>query len=160
MNVNTTSARKVCNGLVLVAFMGSACNSARVAAGPGTTDESVATRAVDAVDALLDPTKTEMPNVDGTWVVDLRPTPDAPAYDVAMELKVRDGRVVGTFYDTEIENGFANDTWGDLVVGFTTRDGSGVYYSTATLHDDVLRGSTLSVGRQFLAVWTARRNED
>ena len=101
-----------------------------------------------------------MPNVDGTWVVDLRPTPDAPAYDVAMELKVRDGRVVGTFYDTEIENGFANDTWGDLVVGFTTRDGSGVYYSTATLHDDVLRGSTLSVGRQFLAVWTARRNED
>jgi hypothetical protein len=95
--------------------------------------------------------------VDGIWVVDLRPTPDAAPYTVLLEISVDGNRLSGIYYDTAIKNGFVNDVWGVPHIGFTTSDGSGIYYTSARLENGVLRGSTLSTGRGFLAVWTATR---
>src|SRR5690606_29628131 len=42
----------------------------------------------------------------GSWTVDLRPTPDAPAYDKEFVIETVTGRdFTGRFYDTPIENG-------------------------------------------------------
>ncbi len=93
----------------------------------------------------------------GEWTVDLRPTPNAAAYEVEFEVTSIEGRAfTGTFYGSEIEEGRINTDWGPLRFGFVTRDGSGVYYTAGVLKDGKLEGTTHSLGRDFLSYWTAK----
>ena len=92
----------------------------------------------------------------GTWQVDLRPTPDADPY--LQELVVRsvdDGRLEGSFYGTPIEKGRLNVDWGAVRFAFVTTDGSGGYNHAGVLREGRLEGTTHSLGRDFLAYWTA-----
>ena len=94
----------------------------------------------------------------GTWRVDLRPTPDAEPYYQEFVVSSVDGDTfAGSFYGTAIEHGRVNTDWGAVHFAFVTADGSGAYNSTGVLADGILRGSTHSLGRGFLAVWTADR---
>ncbi len=96
----------------------------------------------------------------GTWRVDLRPTPDAPPYyQTFVVTSAKDGRLSGTFYNTEIRDSRTNKDWGTAVYfAFTTNDGSGAYHTAGRLTSDGrLEGTTHAVGRGFLAVWTAER---
>lgn len=94
----------------------------------------------------------------GTWTVDLRPTPDAEAYYQEFVVTAVDGkRFTGTFYGTAIENARVNTDWGQLHFAFTTADGSGAYNTSGVLVDGKLQGRTHSLGREFLAVWTAEK---
>lgn len=45
-----------------------------------------------------------------------------------------------------------NTDWGEVHFAFTTADNSGAYNTSGVLH-----GTTHSLGRGFLAVWTAER---
>lgn len=92
----------------------------------------------------------------GTWQVDLRPTPDAPAYlQEFVVTSVAGDTLVGTFYGTAITHGRINSAWNAVHFAFVTSDGSGAYNTTGVLAGDQLRGTTHSLGRNFLAVWTA-----
>jgi hypothetical protein len=94
----------------------------------------------------------------GTWTVDLRPTPDAPAYTQSF-LVVADTSAPfqGSFYGSPVQNVVVNQDWGALRIAFTTSDDSGVYHHVAVLDGTRLEGTTHAVGRGFLAVWTATR---
>ena len=90
------------------------------------------------------------------WRVDLRPTPDADAYFQPFRVdSVADGVITGSFYGTPIENGRIDMNWGVVHFAFTTQDGSGVYHTSGVLRDGRLQGTTHSLGRGFLNVWTA-----
>ncbi len=92
----------------------------------------------------------------GAWSVDLRPTPEAEAYLQPMVVESVDGnRITGRFYGTEMESGRLNLDWRAVRFSFVTRDGSGAYYTTGVLRDGRLQGTTHSIGRDFLAVWSA-----
>ena len=96
----------------------------------------------------------------GTWIVDLRPTPDAePYFQEFVVESVEGGQFLGSFYGTSVENARLNADWGPLHFAFTTDDGSGTYHTTGTLEGGVLYGTTHALGRGFLAVWTAEREE-
>lgn len=95
----------------------------------------------------------------GSWQVDLRPTPDAPAYRQPMTITRLEGRRIdGSFYGTPFTGGLVNTDWGVVHLAFTTRDGSGEYHHSATLREGRLEGLTHSTGRGFLAVWRADKS--
>ena len=98
-------------------------------------------------------------DVVGTWKVDLRPTPDAaPYYQYLKITKIKDGRVEGTFYNSPIQYGNINDNWGKVVIAFITQDAGGTTYNTAIEVDGyTMTGTTHSLGRDFLAVWTGEK---
>ena len=94
----------------------------------------------------------------GTWKVDLRPTPDAPAYFQTFEIKKIEGDTFsGTFYGTEIKNGRINQAWEAIYVAFTSADNSGLYSHFAKLVGTRLEGATHSLGRNFLMPWRAEK---
>lgn len=97
----------------------------------------------------------------GEWQVDLRPTPTAEAYYQKLVItEVNDSTFTGTFYyDSEIREARYNTDWGVLTIAFVTEDGSGPYNTAARMEDGTLKGTTHSVGRDFVALWTARRVE-
>ncbi len=69
-----------------------------------------------------------------------------------------DGRILqGSFYNSPVSNGRINTDWAAVHFAFTTSDDSGVYHTTGTLENGGLSGTTHSLGRDFLAVWTAER---
>lgn len=105
----------------------------------------------------LERARTTPADLAGTWRVDLRPTPEAEAYYKDMVLAVDEGELSGTFYDSPIENACFNDDWGDVRFAFSTGDGSGAYYTTGVLRGDRIEGTTHSIGRSFVSVWTADR---
>jgi hypothetical protein len=103
------------------------------------------------------------PNVQeliGVWKVDLRPTPDAePYYQEFVVSKIDSNTFEGTFYGTELRHGRINTDWDGVHFAFVTNDGSGDYNTSGVLAGDSLRGTTHSLGRAFLSVWTAKRKE-
>ncbi|HEU4326510.1 MAG TPA: hypothetical protein VFS21_25435 [Roseiflexaceae bacterium] len=97
----------------------------------------------------------------GIWLVDLRPTPDAAPYVQPFQiLSVAGNTFTGTFYGAPIRSAFINSSWGEVVIGFLSEDGSGTYFHSARLVDGRLIGASLSPGRQFLMVWRAERAPD
>lgn len=94
----------------------------------------------------------------GVWKVDLRPTPDAPAYlQEFVVSSVRGKTFTGTFYGAPVEQARINTDWGAVRIAFVTSDGSGPYNHSATLVGNRLEGLTNSTGRDFLSFWTATR---
>jgi hypothetical protein len=94
----------------------------------------------------------------GTWIVDLRPSPDAPAYlKTFIVSAVSEGSFQGSFYDTPISEGRVNVEWGTIRIAFVTADGSGPYNHSAVLAGRKLEGLTNSTGRKFLSYWSASK---
>ncbi len=94
----------------------------------------------------------------GTWKVDLRPTPDAePYYQEFVVESVEGDTIRGTFYGTAIEHGRLNADWGQVRFAFSTADGSGPYNTSGVFNGTRIEGTTHSLGRDFLAVWSAER---
>ncbi len=96
----------------------------------------------------------------GSWRVDLRPRPDAPAYFQSFVVRSVEGSTFqGTFYGSELKNGRINTDWGAVRFAFTTEDVSGIYHHSGVLRDGAMEGTSHSLGRQFLAVWSAKPGE-
>lgn len=94
----------------------------------------------------------------GSWTVDLRvKLTDAP-YSQPMVLAIApDGKVTGSFYNSEILAGKAGSAQDRTCVAFRTTDGNGLYHSQACLVDGRMVGTTWAEGRNFLFPWTAER---
>jgi len=94
----------------------------------------------------------------GEWRVDLRPTPESPAYYVELTISSADeDGLTGTFYDATIEASAVNDDWGDLRFAIVTVDGASRYVTTGVLEGETLSGTTYSPDRDLFSVWTAER---
>lgn len=94
----------------------------------------------------------------GEWIVDLRSSPNDPAYLKPMVILVgSDGSMTGTFYDREIDNGRAGTVSGRSCLALRTVDASGPYQTAGCLVGDQIEGQTWSEGRNFLLTWTAVR---
>ncbi len=92
----------------------------------------------------------------GTWNVDLRPKPDAPAYFQSFIVSSIQGKsFTGSFYGAPVEQARINVDWGTVRIAFTTADQSGPYNHSAVLVGKRLEGLTNSTGRDFLSYWTA-----
>lgn len=91
--------------------------------------------------------------------MDLRPTPDAPAYTQPFEVAAvnDDGTFEATFYGAPVEVARYNADWDVLHIAFVTRDGSTRYLHAARLEGGRLHGTTHAVERGFLSVWTAEQ---
>ena len=94
----------------------------------------------------------------GTWRIDLRPTPDADAYFQEFVISEVDGTSFqGTFYGSEVTQGRINADWGAIHFAFVTSDGSGQYNTSGVFDGRTIRGTTHSLGRGFISVWSGER---
>ncbi len=93
----------------------------------------------------------------GAWIVDLSTEPDKP-YTQAMQLTLLpDGRVTGTFYQSEIQAGRWKHDRGRTCASFRTSDGKGPYHSAVCLQGANAVGQTWAEHRDFLFNWNATR---
>lgn len=116
--------------------------------------------AADRPDEPSTPPRPDAAKLVGTWRVDLRSKPgDAPYFQDFIVAKVDGNTLAGTFYQSEVADGRINTDWGTVHFAFTTADsqGRGTYNTAGRLVGDRLEGTTHSLGRKFLAVWTAER---
>ena len=108
-----------------------------------------------------EPTAPPPETLVGTWTVDLRPTPDAPAYLKKLIITaVADGKLEGNFYDgSPLQFGRLNRAATPMLCfAFSTDPGEGAYFTSGRLVSaDRLEGMTLSTTRGFLLPWTAVR---
>lgn len=92
----------------------------------------------------------------GDWVVDLSARPDQP-YFKGMSLSLEaDGRVTGSFYDSEIQAGRWKTSKGRTCASFRTTDGQGPYHTSVCQGADGLDGQTWAEHRNFVFIWKAR----
>lgn len=94
----------------------------------------------------------------GEWSVDLRvDLADAP-YSQPMVVHIdANGRVTGSFYNSEILAGQAGTAQGRSCLAFRTTDGQGLYHSSACLVGGKMIGQTWAEGRSFVLPWTAEK---
>lgn len=105
--------------------------------------------------------KADAKKLVGSWTIDLRATPDAEGYfQEFVVTSVEGNEFKGTFYGSPIEEGRINSDWGKVHFGFVTKDGSGTYHHAGSLKDGKLEGTTLSLGRDFLSVWSGVAKKD
>lgn len=98
----------------------------------------------------------------GTWDVALYFSAEAPPSATVMVLEPReDGTLGGRFYGTPFEVARYAERNGAIAFTATTEDGSGPYLHAGRLtQDGDIEGQTLSVGRDFLMLWTAQRRQE
>lgn len=114
---------------------------------------------IEAADAAVaTPPDSALAVLAGRWIVDLRPSPEAPTYDKPMTLAIAADRTVsGTFYDNDIEGGRASASNGRVCFAFRTTDGVGPYHTSGCLVGDRILGQTWAEHRKFVLNWSAVR---
>ena len=114
---------------------------------------------IDAADAsVAKPADPALAALAGRWIVDLRPSPEAPKYDKPMTLVIAtDGTVSGTFYESDIEAGRASASNDRVCFAFRTTDGVGPYHTSGCLVGDRILGETWAEHRKFVLNWSAVR---
>lgn len=90
----------------------------------------------------------------GTWVIDLRPTPESPAYLKEFKFTKISGKLFdGEFYGYPFSGGFLNLDWDKIYFAFTTQDQSSTYFHSGYIEGDTVHGITLNESRQFVLPW-------
>ncbi|MEL6253923.1 MAG: hypothetical protein AAFR87_18080 [Bacteroidota bacterium] len=106
------------------------------------------------------PTNDPLKELEGKWKLDL--SPENPNDDNFTELTIKEISplgVKGTFYYTKVREGRVNLSYEGVYFAFVTNDGSGDYNTTGLYRDGKLMGTTHSLGRDFLSVWTGKKIE-
>ncbi len=100
-------------------------------------------------------------DLNGTWDVTMFWSPTEPPSSTVMVLNVaEDGKLTGSFYESEFleaEYSMRGDT---LAFGSVTTDGTAPYSHSGRLVNGKIEGQTLSQGRDFLMIWVATRREE
>ena len=102
----------------------------------------------------------KLEDIIGTWKLDLTPENKSDEVSAIMNIEsVTDKIVTGYFYNenSNIQASAINIQTGKMYVSFITADGSGNYNSTFYIYNNKLYGTTHSIGRDFLSVWTAEK---
>ncbi len=105
--------------------------------------------------------KNDSQILDGIWVVDLRPSPDAAPYLKEFVVTVNNDRQFsGSFYDTPFTKGRMNTYWECTYFAFETKDQNNTYYHTGYILDDKMHGMTYCPNREFVIPWTGTKKEN
>jgi hypothetical protein len=99
----------------------------------------------------------------GSWKIDMSPQDSTDGNFAEMTIiKVEDGTYKGEFYRSgvKIKNAQINTQLGIIYCAHTSGDNSGTYNTTFYYQGGILHGTTHSLSRNFLAVWTATKTDD
>jgi hypothetical protein len=106
-------------------------------------------------------TTTAKPNaIDalGTWIIDLRPAPEAEPYLKDFKFTKIDGnKFDGEFYGYPFSGGFLNTSWDKIYFAFTTQDQNSTYYHSGYIEGNKVFGITLNEVREFVLPWNGER---
>ncbi len=98
----------------------------------------------------------------GKWKLDMSPQDQTDSNFAMMEISEVEGNsFTGVFYreGVEIKDAQINTQLGVIYGALISGDNSGDYNSSFYLKDDILHGTTHAVNRDFLAVWTAKKED-
>ncbi len=96
----------------------------------------------------------------GDWTLDLSPENKSDDNFAKMTItRVAENSFEGTFYrdGVKIQEGRINTQRGILYAALVSGDNSGTYNTSFYYKDGILYGTTHSVDKDFLAVWTATK---
>lgn len=94
----------------------------------------------------------------GTWIIDLRPTPESAPYLKEFKFTRIEGKKFdGEFYGYPFTGGFLNTDWDKVYFGFTTQDQSGTYYHSGFVEGNKVTGITLNENRAFILPWKGQK---
>ena len=112
---------------------------------------------------LKNPTETaplDLTLLKGVWTLDLSPENTSDDNFAKMTItNVGENSLEGTFYrdGVKIREGRINTQRGILYAALVSGDNSGTYNTSFYYKDGILFGTTHSVDKDFLAVWTATK---
>ena len=96
----------------------------------------------------------------GTWIIDLKPSPDSDPYLKDFTIKSVDGNnFSGIFYDTQFEDGILNLNWKKIYFSFSTKDKNNSYFHSGYIDGDNILGVTFSPERQFTMPWRGKKSK-
>jgi hypothetical protein len=96
----------------------------------------------------------------GTWVIDLRPTPNSEPYLKDFKFtKIDSSRFDGEFYGYPFSGGFLNSSWDKIYFAFTTADQSGTYFHSGYIEGNKIFGITLNENRKLILPWRGERKK-
>jgi hypothetical protein len=111
--------------------------------------------------ALANTVKPDANDALGTWVIDLRPTPESEAYIKDFKFtKIDDKKFDGEFYGYPFSGGFLNTDWDKIYFAFTTADQSGTYFHSGYIEGNKVVGITLNENREFVLPWRGERKKE
>lgn len=94
----------------------------------------------------------------GTWVIDLRPTPDSEPYLKDFKFtKIEGKQFDGEFYGYPFTGGFLNLDWYKIYFAFTTADQSGTYFHSGYIEGNKVFGITLNENRKLVLPWRGEK---
>ncbi|MFC4632951.1 hypothetical protein ACFO3O_03475 [Dokdonia ponticola] len=96
----------------------------------------------------------------GAWTLDLSPENKTDDNFAKMTItSVSENSLEGTFYrdGVKIREGRINTQRGILYAALVSSDNSGTYNTSFYYNDGIIYGTTHSVDKDFLAVWTATK---
>lgn len=94
----------------------------------------------------------------GTWVIDLRPTPESAPYIKEFKFTKVDGKNFnGEFYAYPFEGGLFNTDWDKIYFAFTTADQSGTYYHSGYIEGNKVYGMSLNENRKLMLPWKGEK---
>lgn len=96
----------------------------------------------------------------GTFVIDLRPTPESEPYLKEFKFtKIEGKKFDGEFYGYPFSGGFLNTDWEKVYFAFTTADQSGTYYHSGFIEGNKITGITLNEARGFVLPWKGEQKK-
>lgn len=99
-------------------------------------------------------TKPQTDSLLGTWVIDLRPTPESEPYLKEFKFTRINGKEFdGEFYGYPFKSGFLNTDWGKVWFAFTTSDQSGTYFHSGYIEGDKIQGLSFNENRKLTLPW-------
>jgi CubicO group peptidase (beta-lactamase class C family) len=91
----------------------------------------------------------------GTWILDLRPTPNSEPYLKDFIINPATGKDFnGEFYGTKFTTGKFNADWEYIYFAFTTSDKDNTYYHSGYIEGNKISGISYSPDRKFTSHWT------
>jgi hypothetical protein len=96
----------------------------------------------------------------GTWIIDLRPTPESEPYLKEFKFtKIEGKNFDGEFYGYPFGGGFLNVDWDKIYFAFTTSDQGSTYFHSGYIEGDKVYGITLNENRKFVLPWRGQRKK-
>ena len=105
-------------------------------------------------------TKLNTDSLLGTFIIDLRPTPDSEPYLKDFKFTKIDGKNFdGEFYGYPFTGGLLNTNWDKIYFAFTTADESGTYYHSGYVEGNKVFGISLNENRKLIIPWKGEKKK-
>ena len=96
----------------------------------------------------------------GTFIIDLRPTPDSEPYLKDFKFtKIEVKNFDDEFYGYPFTGGLLNTNWDKIYFAFTTADQSGAYYHSGYVEGNKVFGISLNENRKLIIPWKGEKKK-